>query len=115
VSMKIYISGPITNHGKKSVTASFLSAEGHIKRLGHASVNPLCVEPPKDLREKRDIWLYCMRKTIPMLMEADAVYMLKGWKGSKGAVIERNLALSLGIPVFYKLEDLYIQYESQFI
>ena len=45
-----------------------------------------------------------MRKDIKLLMDCDCILMLKGWSVSRGASIERELAMSLGLPIFY--EDL---------
>jgi hypothetical protein len=35
-------------------------------------------------------------------LEADAVYMLDGWRWSSGASAERAVAVSLGLSVFYE-------------
>lgn len=37
---------------------------------------------------------------IPQVIHAEIVVMLPGWELSKGALIERNLAFDLNIPVF---------------
>lgn len=45
-----------------------------------------------------------MRIAITILenKEVDAVLMLKGWRESKGAVIERQWAVTHGIPIVYQ-------------
>ena len=43
---------------------------------------------------------------IAWLVRADALLMLEGWEESTGATKERAVALALGIPVFYSMEDL---------
>lgn len=37
-----------------------------------------------------------MKADIKLLMDCDAIYLLKGWEDSKGARIEKELAESLG-------------------
>lgn len=40
------------------------------------------------------------------LAACDAILMLPDWEKSKGAVAERELAISLGMPVFYDLQEM---------
>lgn len=40
-----------------------------------------------------------------MLSRCDGIYMLEGWEDSKGAVRELELALDLGLKVFYGVEE----------
>lgn len=49
-----------------------------------------------------------------LLMACDAVLMIDGWKNSPGAKEEHDLALTLGIPVFYLLDDLKASFEPYF-
>jgi len=46
------------------------------------------------------------------MLESDAVYMLRGWGASRGAILERFLAQELDIPVFYQ-EKGKEQYETE--
>ena len=41
-------------------------------------------------------WQHWMRAALKMQMDADVVHMLPGWRKSRGARIERRLALILG-------------------
>jgi len=36
---------------------------------------------------------------------SDGILLIEGWENSKGALAEKVLAEKLGIPVFYRLED----------
>jgi len=38
-----------------------------------------------------------MKTTLAELLECDAIFMVKGWQESRGAVIEYNLASELGL------------------
>lgn len=43
---------------------------------------------------------------LTILSRCDGLFMLPGWKDSKGAKIERREALNQGIRVFYSLDEL---------
>jgi hypothetical protein len=42
---------------------------------------------------------------IIMLMDCDAVYLLSDWCDSKGAMLEKNIAETLGMEMIYEKED----------
>jgi len=42
-----------------------------------------------------------LAKSIEMLDEADAVWMLEGWEYARGCKIEHDCAKAYGIPVYY--------------
>jgi len=39
---------------------------------------------------------------LELVRRSDAIYLLKGWQSSQGAIAEHNLAVSLGKEVFYE-------------
>ena len=41
-----------------------------------------------------------MQLCLPMVMMADGIVLLKGWKKSKGAQAEYALAVKLGLDIF---------------
>lgn len=45
-------------------------------------------------------WLACMRVDIKQLVDCDAVYMLDGWRASRGGRCEYNLAHDLGLQIY---------------
>lgn len=70
---------------------------------GHKVINPLEVvnEAFPEYCPKVP-WQKAMKITIlAMLLNADEVHLLPDWNDSRGAIIERNLALELKIPVIY--------------
>lgn len=75
-------------------------AGGHAMTRGEGGPGEVVVTLP-DLT-----WDRAMEECRELLSRADAVLMVEGWEGSKGAREERALALSLGIPVFHALGDL---------
>tara|TARA_R100000008_G_scaffold24809_1_gene13364 strand:- start:354 stop:677 length:324 start_codon:yes stop_codon:yes gene_type:complete len=104
--LKIYISGPISNdpfHGE-----AFDKAQAYLKDLGYEVVNPLDI-PEKEFDgadREYQLWTYYMRESIKLLMDCDQIYMLEGWKASRGANIEHKLSLSLSMPRIYEEEDI---------
>ena len=112
--MKIYISGPIS--GVADAEENFKKAEEYLKFLGYDPLNPMDIPAPAVdglfvhdstfKLEKRELWVYYMRKAIKMLMEADSVYFLDGWENSAGARVERQLTKALSLPALFEAEDI---------
>lgn len=48
----------------------------------------------------------CFDRDIAAIRKSDAVYMLKGWQGSKGATAEHACAVWLGLEVIYEEESI---------
>ena len=46
-----------------------------------------------------------MRADIPLLLAADAIYILLGWKESRGALLEKYIAEELGMTIIYETEE----------
>jgi hypothetical protein len=44
--------------------------------------------------------------SMAWLEKADALFLLEGWKKSKGTLEEKKKAEALGIPIFYKIDRL---------
>jgi hypothetical protein len=67
----------------------------------YVAIDPSIVEPMYIDMPKRIAWKMYMIRDIAWLYECTAIYMLKGWEHSKGARIERWLAIRKGIDVLY--------------
>ena len=61
-------------------------------------VNPVKVCP----YDKNKTWADYMREDIKALTGCNATFMLKGWRRSKGARLERYIAKKLGLKVWYE-------------
>jgi len=95
IPKNIYIAGKIT--GLDNYKQLFEAAELHLKQL---KLNPI---NPTKLSHKHDkTWQSYMRECIKALMNCKYVYALSNWQDSKGAIIEVNTAISLGIKVIYQ-------------
>lgn len=91
--MRIYISGPRTRIPELNRRA-FMEADEWLTSLGHTPLNPATIHLPDGTR-----WEGWMRADIKLLMAADGLALLPGWENSRGANIERSLAIALGFDV----------------
>lgn len=94
--VKIYISGPMTgvnDYNKKA----FKEAELWLISQGHRAINPHNMP-------LQSSWRDYMRQDLQALFECDAIYMLKGWWDSKGATLERQVAMAIGLKTMYEQE-----------
>lgn len=94
--MKVYISGPITHN--KNYETDFKRAEKRLRHLGFLTANPTQLGPGHS-------WGYYMKHDIKMLLDCDAVYMLKGWRFSRGAKLEYRIAKALGLRIAHERQD----------
>jgi Domain of unknown function (DUF4406) len=92
---RIYIAGPCTGIPNENKPA-FLAAELQMRGMGFDVVNPTTL-PAHAWHDQS--WASFMRCDIPALCTCDAVALLPGWESSKGANVERTLALALGMGV----------------
>ena len=122
----VYVSGMISGGGKlsaieqkKHVNSAIQDA---VKIWGMGGVYVICphINSPWSHLEDGDQVLNKLMKTscpqkahtrilnadLSFLRRVDSLFMMKGWKGSKGAVIEHDCAKKHGIPIFYTLLSL---------
>ena len=88
---KVYIAGPIT--GVEDYENNFNKAAAAIRWAGAEPLNPISEGLVED-------WAYkdYIDRGLKMLMEADAVLLLDGWRNSPGAKLESYYAKICGIP-----------------
>lgn len=91
--MNIYIAGPMTGIPQFNFPA-FHAAAAALRSAGWDVVNPAEVCPDPTMA-----WLDCMRRDIAALMGCDSIALLPGWMDSKGARLERHIAVQLGLQV----------------
>lgn len=87
---KVYISGSITKDS--DYRAHFRTAEEKLWEMGMKVFNPAKFEA-----DPNKTWEDYMRKDITELMTCRAIYLLKGWRKSKGARLEYRIAKALGM------------------
>jgi len=87
----VYISGSISDN--PNYKEQFAQAEKELKRLGYEVCNPASVFV------EGWSWKQYMIRDIKWLMDCDYIFRLEGWKKSKGAILENQIAEALGIKV----------------
>ncbi len=92
--MLIYISGPITGH-LDTYKATFAAAADTIRKGGHEPVNPATIQ-----LDDGASWSDYMDTALNMLWGSDGIYMLPGWRDSRGARVESKVADRLGLRRF---------------
>lgn len=93
---KPYIAGPMSGHPEFNYPA-FFAMENRLRDLGIQDIlNPVYIADG-ELGHPYDFYI---RHSMKMLIQAQSIVMLNGWKGSKGAELEYHTAMTMGIPVF---------------
>lgn len=101
--MRVYISGPIT--GTDDYMERFKKAEEYLRQKGFEVINPAKVNG--QMPELK--WDEYMQMSMTMLRMAEMIFMLKGWKNSKGACLEHDVATNISIHTIYEKEEMYEQ------
>ena len=98
---KIYISGKIT--GTKDYKQRFNNAELYL--MNHSDfdiINPALVN---SMLPTNTTYQEYMKMSLCMLSMCDTIYMLKGWKDSKGAKLEHEYAKAHNYNIIYESEE----------
>ena len=91
---KVYLAGAMSGLPEFNYPA-FNAEAARIRALGYDVENPAENTPPPC-----GTWQGWMRLSLRQMLTCDAVAMLPGWGKSKGALIEYNLAKSLGMEIW---------------
>jgi len=98
--IRVYIAGPITGIPSYN-RAAFAEAECALRNLGYDVFNPTAPGmkyPDYNPEDPRPVHL---RRDLIELSKADVLFLLPGWAGTF-AQIEKDIAIELGLPVFYR-------------
>lgn len=105
---RVYISGQITGLDGEDALRGFEQAELQaynmlLKSPAREGFNNLETVNPMLLEHKSEsTWEDFMEKDIAELLRCNAIYLMKNWGKSRGARIERAIALELGLHIFYQ-------------
>lgn len=95
----IYISGGMSNYPDHNFPAFNRAAEF----LREVNMGRIEVINPADTGIVEGwSWSDYLRYDLRLLVKADSIYMLKGWEDSKGACLERHVAIELGMDILYE-------------
>lgn len=90
--MKFYLAGPMTGIPDLNFPR-FHEEAARLRALGHEIINPAELNPTSN------DWLECMRIDIRELVMCDGVALLEGWHQSRGATLEHDIGVRLGLHV----------------
>lgn len=93
MTKRVYISGAMMS--RMDIYKSIFADAQHELEKDYIVINPALLPTGLDAEKYMPICL-------AMVDAADAIYMLKGWKCSKGAVIEKTYAEYQGKEVLYE-------------
>lgn len=80
----------------------FAEAEARLEKMGFSVFNPARVnaELPEDLEHEE-----YMEMSMTMLGMCDGIYMLNGWRDSRGACREYGYAMGKGLKIWNEPEE----------
>ena len=91
----IYVAGKMYGLPEEEVREKFEKATSHLKEEGYNVVTPVT-----EFEGNRS-WEDTMRHSIKTMLECDEVHLLPCWQESRGAQLERDIAVRLGMNVVY--------------
>jgi len=107
--MKIYISGKITGLPIEEAKQNFKNCENWLREDGYDVANPMELPEHAEILAMTDLsseeqWCLHMKADIKAMMDCDAIFVMSNYKESKGAMIEYELAMKLGLHGMYQNE-----------
>jgi Domain of unknown function (DUF4406) len=90
----IYVAGKMTGLPEFNFPA-FNAAAKLLRDMGFTVENPAEIAPIEG-----HPWEAYMRIALVKMLTCEAIVLLPGWERSRGANIERHLAIDLGMPVW---------------
>ncbi|HEV57525.1 MAG TPA: DUF4406 domain-containing protein [Phycisphaerales bacterium] len=91
---RLYLAGPMTGHPGHNVQA-FHAAAARLRAAGWDVVNPA-----ENFGGRTDLpRAHYMRTDVAALVRCEAIALLPGWQGSRGAKVEYLLACELALKI----------------
>ena len=90
-----YVAGKVTGLPKTEVKSKFNLIEHQLAGMGYHVVKPIRVN------EDDTVWKDAVSNDIRKMLECDEVHLLPDGQDSRGAQLERDIALRLGMPIVY--------------
>ena len=92
----IFLSGKVSGI-ESEAKMIFKQHAKEFEREGSLVLNPM------DLPDNHDkSWESYMKVCLSALINCDSIFMMKNWTESRGAEVERRLAIELGLKVIYE-------------
>lgn len=94
----VYVAGPMTGLPQFNYPA-FRTAAEQLRDAGYDVRNPVDCEDHNPTPGTPQAWDWYMRHALRMVLDSHGIALLPGWENSRGATLERNVALALGMDV----------------
>ncbi|MBA3828660.1 MAG: DUF4406 domain-containing protein [Taibaiella sp.] len=92
---KIFIAGKVTGLPQHQVKEKFSRAANDLSGKGYKVVSPDYLE------QENSNWEDITRENIRHMLDCEEVHLLPCWQESRGAQLERDIAIRLGMNVVY--------------
>ena len=102
----VYLSGPMTGIPKHNFPA-FHDAATELRSMGFRVVNPAEINSVPGANS----WEQCLRNDIKALCDCDAIILLPGWEGSRGAHLEVHIAHRVGMQIA-RIQDHHVLWDD---
>lgn len=101
---RVYISGKMSGVNVFVFERYFLNAEQELKEKGFEVVNPVTLGKELDerIKDRKPTYTEYLNNDLDALATCDGIYMLRSWRTSKGARIERIYAQETGKFIAYE-------------
>lgn len=96
MSKTIYVAGKMYGLPEQQVREKFQKVTADLQDKGYRVITPV-----SDIKEGES-WEVTMRHSIKSMLDCDEVHLLPCWQESRGAQLERDIALRLGMDVVYR-------------
>lgn len=107
--MIIYLAGPMSGLPEHNYPA-FTAACKTLRQQGYNIVSPHEETPCQDHANPLP-WTHYLRRDLRTLLDCDAIAMLPGYSGSKGAQLELTVALALGYPIYDVVDGVLVPHD----
>ena len=99
---RVYISIPISGMDVDAQKRKAASKAEWLKSMGYDVFNPFDVPDPMPELNSKQKYAYYMGRDIEQLMLCDAIFLCRGWRGSKGCSIEKSVADRMELDVMFE-------------
>ena len=97
---KAYIGGKISGLDLAEAKAKFQRMEQKLRDMGYEPLHGFDINDV-DVDNHTKSWEECVKADLKVMLDCDEVHLLPCWNESKGAMLERDIAIRVGIPVVY--------------
>lgn len=95
MSKTVYIAGKMYGLPQEQVKEKVERVSTDLQNQGYRVVSPA------ECMNNGETWERSMKHSIKSMLECDEVHLLPGWQESRGAQLERDIAIRLGMDVVY--------------